>query len=87
MSGPSGTESDETRSHRGLGATTGETGVSGSPLEAVTALLDEVYIPEGVQIWLTSRNRNLDMQRPIDLLESDAERVLAEVRRLVGGAW
>jgi hypothetical protein len=61
--------------------------VSGSPLEAATALLDEVYLPEGVQIWLTSRNRNLDMQRPIDLIESDAERVLAEVHRLVGGAW
>lgn len=61
--------------------------MSGSPLEAVAVLLAEVYLPEGVQIWLTSRNRNLDMQRPVDLLESDPERVLAEARRLVGGAW
>lgn len=41
MSGPSGTESDETSSRRGLGATTGETGVSGSPLEAVAQAIRE----------------------------------------------
>lgn len=33
--------------------------------------LSEVYTPEGVEIWLHSRNRNLRGQRPIDLLALD----------------
>jgi len=48
--------------------------------------LSEVYTDEGVPIWLNSRNRNLDHQRPIDLLaEGRYEEVLTEARHLSGG--
>lgn len=48
--------------------------------------LREVYTDEGIQIWLKSRNRNLDRQRPIDLLsEGRVDEVLEEVHRVVGG--
>ena len=46
----------------------------------------EVYEPEGVRIWLHSRNRALADQRPIDVAATgDFEPVLAAVRRLVHG--
>ncbi len=48
--------------------------------------LREVYTDEGVQIWLRSRNRNLQHRRPIELLaEGSVDEVLAEVRRVIGG--
>lgn len=48
--------------------------------------LREVYTPEGIEIWLHSRNRNLDSQRPIDLLASgEIDRVSDEIRRVIGG--
>lgn len=48
--------------------------------------LREVYNDEGIEIWLKSRNRNLALQRPIDLLsEGKVDDVLAEVNRVVGG--
>lgn len=48
--------------------------------------LQEVYTDEGVQIWLNSRNRNLDHRRPIDLLAvGQIDTVLDEVQRMVGG--
>lgn len=63
--------------------------------ETVTRVLDlvhlvdelgEVYTDEGIQIWLKSRNRNLDGERPIDVFASgQVDRVLEEVRRVVGG--
>ena len=55
-------------------------------LQHVVNVLREVYTDEGVQIWLRSRNRNLEGKRPIDLLAEDQiEVVLAEVHRVVGG--
>ena len=48
----------------------------------IRARLADVYDPEGVQIWLTSRNRFFDMRRPIDVLQTPEGE--AEVRRIVG---
>lgn len=48
--------------------------------------LREVYTDEGIQIWLRSRNRNLDGRRPIELLAEDQlDAVLDEVERVIGG--
>lgn len=48
--------------------------------------LREVYQPEGVEIWLHGRNRDLGGQRPLDLLRAgEFETVLAAVERLVDG--
>jgi hypothetical protein len=49
--------------------------------------LQEVYAPEGVDIWLHGRNRSLGAERPIDLLRAgEFTRVLAAVDRLKTGA-
>lgn len=49
-------------------------------------ILGDAYTDEGIEIWLNSRNRNLDHQRPVDLLqEGRFDEVLAEARRLTGG--
>jgi uncharacterized protein (DUF2384 family) len=63
--------------------------------EAATRALDfvylvqelrDVYADEGIQIWLKSRNRNLEGRRPIELIsEGRIDDVLAEVRRVLGG--
>ncbi len=48
--------------------------------------LRDVYNDEAIQIWLRSRNRNLDGRRPIDLLSEDRiDDVLAEVQNIVRG--
>ena len=48
--------------------------------------LREVYTDEGIQIWLKSRNRNLQSRRPIDLLAAgEVDEVREEVRRILGG--
>jgi Antitoxin Xre/MbcA/ParS C-terminal toxin-binding domain len=47
----------------------------------------EVYKPEGADIWIHGRNRDLGGEKPIDLLRAGAfERVLAAVERLASGA-
>jgi transcriptional regulator with XRE-family HTH domain len=47
--------------------------------------LREAYTEEGVEIWLHARNRNLDSQRPIDLLAAGQyDEVLAEAERVSG---
>lgn len=47
--------------------------------------LQDVYTPEGVEIWLHARNRNLAGRRPLDLLiEGESAAVLEEARRLSG---
>lgn len=57
-------------------------------LSAVMGSLSDTYKPEGVGIWLNSRNRNLGNERPIDLMRrGEGERVLAEADHLSGGAW
>ncbi len=54
-------------------------------LSFVVRELREVYTDEGVEIWLHSRNRNLDGERPIDLLtEGSMDEVLQEVQRVAG---
>ncbi len=55
-------------------------------LHTIIDVLRDSYTPEGIQIWLRSRNRNLDLQRPIDLLLSgEATAVLEEARWVAGG--
>jgi hypothetical protein len=62
-----------------------------NPLTEVEALwevhwiLHDTYTFEGRQIWLESRNRNLDMQSPSDLIKAGQhEPVFAEARRVAG---
>lgn len=51
-------------------------------------LIDELrvaYTDEGVDIWLRSRNRNLNGRRPVDLLlEGEMDAVLTEAQRISG---
>jgi hypothetical protein len=48
--------------------------------------LRDVYQPEGVEIWLHGRNRDLGGQRPVDLLrEGHFETVLSAIDRLLDG--
>lgn len=52
---------------------------------AVFDILEDTYTPQGVGTWLLSRNRNLDMQSPIDLLRAGRlDEVLAEAHRVAG---
>lgn len=52
-------------------------------------LVDELrgtYNDQGIHLWLNARNRNLDRQRPLDLLLKDQyEEVLEEAVRAGGG--
>ncbi|MBB1052531.1 MULTISPECIES: antitoxin Xre/MbcA/ParS toxin-binding domain-containing protein [unclassified Dietzia] len=55
-------------------------------VQLIVRLLGETYTREGIKIWLNSRNRNLDLRRPIDLLEDgQIDAVLQEVTRIAGG--
>jgi DNA-binding transcriptional regulator YiaG len=55
-------------------------------VHAIIDILSDSYTPEGIDIWFHSRNRNLDMRRPIDLLtEGDFDRVLDEAKWVAGG--
>jgi hypothetical protein len=55
-------------------------------LRYVVKQLGEVYRPEGVDIWLHSRNAELEGRRPIDLLKSrEFTTVLWAIERLKGG--
>ena len=48
--------------------------------------LGDLYTPEGIGIWLNSRNSAFEMRRPIELLqEGEIDRVREEVESLVGG--
>lgn len=64
-------------------------GRKASKLLDVRSIIDQLrdsYNDEGIQIWLHSRNRNLDMRRPVDLLtEGRIDDVLDEARRVAGG--
>lgn len=56
-------------------------------LHYVIERLREIYTPEGVDIWIHGRNRELGGRKPIDLLiGGEFERVLAAVERLASGA-
>jgi transcriptional regulator with XRE-family HTH domain len=55
-------------------------------VHAIVDLLSDAYTEEGIDIWLHSRNRNLDMRRPIDLLkEGEVDEVLEQAKWVVGG--
>lgn len=54
----------------------------------VRELLSKVYLPEGVDVWMAARRRNFGGRSARELLDGgDADPVMAEVTRLVGGAW
>ena len=49
--------------------------------------LRDVYHPEGIEIWMHARNRDLGGRRPIDLLRSgEFSEVLEAIERLTHGA-
>jgi uncharacterized protein (DUF2384 family) len=55
-------------------------------VQLIVRLLSDTYTQEGIRIWLNARNRNLHLQRPIDLLEQgDIDAVLEEADRISGG--
>ena len=55
-------------------------------VQLIVRLLSETYTREGIRIWLNSRNRNLELRRPLDLLEEgDIDAVLDEANRIAGG--
>jgi uncharacterized protein (DUF2384 family) len=55
-------------------------------VQTIVSLLHDAYTDEGIKIWLHSRNRNLDMSRPIDLLtEGRIDEVLEEAESVAGG--
>ena len=54
-------------------------------VKTIVDLLRDSYTDEGIKIWLHSRNRNLDLERPIDLLtQGRIEEVLDEARWVAG---
>ena len=55
-------------------------------VQLIVRLLSDTYTREGIRIWLHSRNRNLELDRPIDLLEGgEIDAVLEEANRIAGG--
>ena len=55
-------------------------------VQMIVELLEDVYTDEGIQIWFNARNRNLELQRPIDLLTNGhIDEVLEEARSIAGG--
>jgi hypothetical protein len=55
-------------------------------LHYIVKRLRDVYAPEGVEIWLHGRNRDLRGQRPLDLLTAgEFATVLSAVERLTDG--
>jgi hypothetical protein len=56
--------------------------------QRVRELLSEVYLPEGVDIYMGHPNRNLGMKTPAELIAAgQGEIVLAEVKYLTGAGW
>jgi transcriptional regulator with XRE-family HTH domain len=54
-------------------------------VQFIVSELSSVYTPEGVDIWVHARNRNLGSSRPLDLLRAgEGDRVLEEAQRLSG---
>lgn len=52
----------------------------------VVDLLSDSYTDEGIDIWLHSRNRNLEMRRPIDLItDGQLDLVIEEAKWVAGG--
>lgn len=62
--------------------------MSDNIIDTIRAELAEVYLPEGVEMWLTSEHQWFDGKRAIDLIETGhGDEVLAAAKRLTGGAW
>jgi Protein of unknown function (DUF2384) len=56
-----------------------------NPILMLIPILRDTYTLAGINTWLMTPNRNLDGERPFDLLiDGETDRVLAEARR-VGG--
>jgi hypothetical protein len=56
--------------------------------ERVRELLATTYLPEGVDIYMTSQNHNLGMKTPTELIASGmGQVVLDEVKYLTGSGW
>jgi hypothetical protein len=56
--------------------------------EAIEEKLATVYTGEGVQMWLRGRHRQLEKQRPLDLIErGEADRVLTIATQLAESAY
>lgn len=56
-------------------------------IQTIVSLLSDSYTDEGINIWLHSRNRNLNMRRPIELLvEGQIDEVLEEAQWVAGAA-
>ena len=52
-------------------------------VQMIVRLLSDTYTQEGIRIWLNSRNRNLNLERPINLLEDGKiDAVLEEASRI-----
>ena len=55
-------------------------------LEYVLELIAEVFDDEGSTMWLHARNRQLDGERPLDLIsQNETERVIGLLDRLADG--
>lgn len=55
-------------------------------LEYVLDLVTEVFEGEGATMWLHARNRQLDGERPLDLIaRNETDRVIALLDRLADG--
>ena len=55
-------------------------------VQLIVRLLSDAYSNEGVRIWLNSRNENLGLRRPLDLLEAgEIDLVLNEAASISGG--
>lgn len=55
-------------------------------VRTVVELLSDSYTDEGVDIWLHSRNRNLDMRRPIDMIiDGQIDEVIEQAKWVAGG--
>lgn len=54
----------------------------------VIDVLDDLYEPEGVVLWLHGRNRMLEDERPLDLIRRGrTEDVLVVLKQLTEGAY
>lgn len=55
-------------------------------LEYVVELVTEIYEDEGATMWLHARNRQLDGERPLDLIaKNETDRVIGLLDRLASG--
>jgi hypothetical protein len=62
--------------------------VSARGYDELRDLLAEVYLPEGVEVWLTAKHRQFGGLTVDEMMDTDREdEVLAAAERLVTGAF